>query len=186
VNAIAAASRAVLAIQDGLLPRLSERAHPLTGPALITSAVIRGGVASNLVPDRCEVFLDRRLAPGEVPEEVLAEVDAVLAPLIAAGDELVRETPDTQLPAIETPSDHPLVLAAERITSEVLGRPIEAGGVPYGTDASYLSGTGGIPCVVLGPGSIDQAHTEDEWVPLDEVRAAQSILERIVLEVGAG
>jgi acetylornithine deacetylase len=65
-----------------------------------------------------------------------------------------------------------------------LGRTVTSGGVPYGTDASYLSGTGGIPCVVLGPGSIDQAHTEDEWVPLDEVIAASAIYERIVLDVG--
>jgi acetylornithine deacetylase/succinyl-diaminopimelate desuccinylase-like protein len=38
--------------------------------------------------------------------------------------------------------------------------------------------------VVLGPGSIDQAHTEDEWVSIDEVRSAQAILERIVLWTG--
>jgi acetylornithine deacetylase len=47
--------------------------------------------------------------------------------------------------------------------------------VPYGTDASSLSGVGGIPCVVLGPGSIDQAHTDDEWVSLDEVAQAVEI-----------
>jgi acetylornithine deacetylase len=52
----------------------------------------------------------------------------------------------------------------------VLGRRVTPGGVPFGTDASNLSGVGGVPGVVLGPGSIDQAHTDDEWVPVGEVR----------------
>ena len=59
--------------------------------------------------------------------------------------------------------------------TDVLGRATVAGGVPYGTDASNLSGVGGIPCVVLGPGSIDLAHTDHEAVPLDEVRKATAI-----------
>ena len=64
------------------------------------------------------------------------------------------------------------VRLAEDSVEAVLGRPVTAGGVPYGTDASNLSGVGGVPCVVLGPGSIDQAHTDDEWVPVGEVRRA--------------
>ena len=43
--------------------------------------------------------------------------------------------------------------------------------VPYGTDASTLA-EAGIPAVVFGPGDIAQAHTCDEWVPLDEVEQA--------------
>lgn len=186
VNAVAAASRAVIAIQDELFPRLLARAHPLAGPALITPAVIHGGVAANLVPDRCEITLDRRLSPGEDPAAAFAEIDAVLAPLIAAGHDLEREAPTIQLPAVETPADHPLIRATEAAVSAVLRRAVTAGGVPYGTDASYLYGTGGIPVVVLGPGSIDQAHTEDEWVPLDEVRGCQAIVEAIITGYGSG
>lgn len=185
VNAMTAAAHAVLAIQEDLFPRLLARAHPLTGPALITAAVIRGGVAANLVPDLVEIVLDRRLSPGEEPAAALAEIDAVLAPLIAAGHDLVREIPDTQLPAVETPADHPLIRATEVAVEAILGRAVTAAGVPYGTDASWLTAVGGIPSVVLGPGSIDQAHTEDEWVPMDEVRGCQAILERIITGLGA-
>jgi acetylornithine deacetylase/succinyl-diaminopimelate desuccinylase-like protein len=182
VNAIAAAARAVLAIQDQLVPALQARpAHPLAGPALATAAVIRGGVAPNLVPEWCEVDVDRRLAPGEDPADALAEVDALLEPLRAAGDAIVREEPRILLPAVETPADHLLVRTVEATVTRVTGRSVTAGGVPYGTDASYLSGSGGIPCVILGPGSIDQAHTDDEWVPIREVRQAARILEETVL-----
>jgi acetylornithine deacetylase len=179
VNAVAAAARAVLAIQDDLVPRLQARAHPLAGPALATAAMIRGGVAPNLVPEWAEIEVDRRVAPGEDPAAALAELDALLDPLRARGDDLTREAPTIEQPPVETPADHPLVRLAESVVGEELGREVVAGGVPYGTDASSLSGIGGIPCVVLGPGSIDQAHTEDEWVDLGEVVTAVDVYEAL-------
>jgi acetylornithine deacetylase/succinyl-diaminopimelate desuccinylase-like protein len=175
VNAIASAARVVTAIEERLLPLLSERVHPLAGPALLTTAVIRGGTAGNVVPDRCEITVDRRLAPGEGPEDALGEVDAVLNELRGREDEIAREEPFAVLPAVETPSDSTIVVLAERAVESVLGRRIPAEGVSYGTDASNLSGFGGIPCVVLGPGSIDQAHTDDEWVSVEEVRQAAAV-----------
>jgi acetylornithine deacetylase len=181
VNAVAAAARAVLAIQDELMPRLAARGHPLAGPALVTAAMIRGGVAPNLVPEWCEVEVDRRTAPGEDPLVALDEIDELLGPLQARGDDLTREDPTIVRAALDTDPDHRLVRLAEEVVAAELGRKVQAGGVPYGTDAAFLSGLGGIPCVVLGPGSIDQAHTDDEWVPADEVVAATRIYESIAL-----
>jgi acetylornithine deacetylase/succinyl-diaminopimelate desuccinylase-like protein len=159
-------------LEEHLLPRLKARAHPLAGPALLTPAVIGGGVAPNVVPDRCRLWVDRRLAPGEDPDAALAEIDQLLEGLRERGDRITRKPPWVLLEAVETPADHPVVRLAEESVKAVLGRPVTAGGVPYGTDASNLSGVGGVPCVVLGPGSIDQAHTDDEWVPVEEVRRA--------------
>ena len=48
-------------------------------------------------------------------------------------------------------------------------------GVPYGTDAPHYAATG-CPTVVFGPGSIDQAHTADEWIEIAQLRAAADIL----------
>jgi acetylornithine deacetylase/succinyl-diaminopimelate desuccinylase-like protein len=172
VNAISAAARVVSGLEEHLLPRLKARAHPLAGPALLTPAVIGGGVAPNVVPDRCRLWVDRRLAPGEDPDAALAEIDQLLEGLRERGDRITRKPPWVLLEAVETPADHPVVRLAEESVKAVLGRPVTAGGVPYGTDASNLSGVGGVPCVVLGPGSIDQAHTDDEWVPVEEVRRA--------------
>lgn len=174
INAISAA-RVVSALEERLLPVLKARAHPLAGPALLTPAVIGGGVAPNVVPDRCRLWVDRRLAPGENPDAALAEIDYLLEGLRERGDRITRKPPWVLLEAVETPADHPVVRLAEESVEAVLGRPVTAGGVPYGTDASNLSGVGGVPCVVLGPGSIDQAHTDDEWVPLEEVRRAAAV-----------
>lgn len=52
-------------------------------------------------------------------------------------------------------------------------------GAPYGTDASKLSRIG-IPSVVIGPGSIVQAHTADEWVEVRQVEQAAEVYQRIM------
>jgi acetylornithine deacetylase/succinyl-diaminopimelate desuccinylase-like protein len=180
VNAVSVAARIVTALDEQLMPTLRARAHPLTGQALLTSAVIQGGVAPNVVPDRCHIDLDRRLGPGEDPAEALSEIDRVLEGIAGAGHRFTRHEPSTVLPAVETSADHPLIRAAEEAVETVLGSGGRATGVPYGTDASNLSGLGGIPCLVLGPGSIDQAHTADEWVPIEEIGRAARIYEELV------
>jgi acetylornithine deacetylase len=172
VNAIAAGARALTAIEATVTAR---DPHPLTGPALLTPAVVNGGTAVNTVPDRCEIRFDRRLAPGEAAGAALAEVDAALAPLRAGGDRIVREEPTLVLAAAETAADHPLIRAAERAAGQVLGGPVTAEGAPYCTDACVLAGEHGLPFAVLGPGSIEQAHTPGEWVSVPEVRRAVEI-----------
>ena len=56
-------------------------------------------------------------------------------------------------------------------------------GVPYGTNASSIAGAD-VPSVVFGPGSIDQAHTADEWVSLDQVARASEALYQFVRRAG--
>ena len=50
-------------------------------------------------------------------------------------------------------------------------------GVPYGTDAAAIAAAG-VPSIVFGPGSIDQAHTADEWLALDQLTQASEALYR--------
>ncbi len=170
-NAISAAARAITSLETHVRPR----SHELAGPALLTAAVIRGGTAVNVVPERCEVLLDRRLGPAEAPEEALAEIDAALE---GCDGDVRREEPFLALRGADTDAGHPLVRAAE----EASGAPAE--GAAYCTDAARLNGEGGIPFVVLGPGSIEQAHTVDEWVALDEVRRAVDVYARIARTLG--
>ncbi len=56
--------------------------------------------------------------------------------------------------------------------------------MPYGTDAGPLGESGRLPCFVFGPGDIAQAHTKDEWIELDQVRAASEAYYRIAAELG--
>ena len=72
---------------------------------------------------------------------------------------------------------------AEQLVNAVrsLGQKSQTHGVPFGTDAACYDGAGA-PTVVFGPGSIEQAHTADEWVSLAEVEQASEAIYRFVKE----
>jgi succinyl-diaminopimelate desuccinylase len=74
---------------------------------------------------------------------------------------------------------HPLVTAARAAT----GSPRVAG-LRAGTDASKLA-RAGVPAIVLGPGSLDQAHTDDEWIELEEVARAAEVYVDLCRELAA-
>ena len=80
------------------------------------------------------------------------------------------------------PEDHPLVRLTEQGTSAARG---SAHGVPYCTDANVLTGEAGIPSVVIGPGSIDQAHAPVEWVDTSEIHQAVDLYANILRSAGA-
>jgi acetylornithine deacetylase/succinyl-diaminopimelate desuccinylase-like protein len=176
-NAVSTAARVIVELEERLLPRLADRGHPLVGPPLLTAAVISGGSAPNVVPDRCEILLDRRIAPGEDPDGAVAEIDEALESLRDLGHTITCQDPFALFAGVETPEDHPLVREAEHAASALWGGAVRAQGVPYSTDACQLAAHGRIPCVVLGPGSVDQAHTVDEWIDLRELEQAVGLYE---------
>ncbi|MBI1784629.1 M20/M25/M40 family metallo-hydrolase, partial [Candidatus Sumerlaeota bacterium] len=129
------------------------------------------GTQVNLVPAQTKILIDRRVLPGETRASVHTEFEIIF-------DRIKKEFPNFRArqleplmvdPPLETEPDHPLVKTACGVTKK-FKRPHKPIGVPYGTDGSKLSEIG-IPTIVVGPGSIDQAHTADEFVDLDELCA---------------
>ncbi|RWO86318.1 M20 family metallopeptidase [Mesorhizobium sp.] len=180
VNAITGMAKVILAL-DKINETLSQRVHPLVGPPTLTITLIEGGVELATVPPSCRVWIDRRLTPGERPADALQEVENIL--------EKLRQVPHkinvrSLLPALEDPAPPSaegtqIAAVAAKACAEVAGtgKPL---GVPYGTDASQLS-LANIPCVILGPGSINQAHTNDEFVEIDQLGKAVEIYQKIML-----
>jgi acetylornithine deacetylase len=185
VNAIIEAARAITVLDEQLGERLRRHPHLLTGPALLSPTMITGGIAPNVVPDRVEVMFDRRLSPEETVEGALDEIEAVLAALRGSGMRVSLDQPVVGLPGFSTPATDLMVAAAQQAAAQVTGVEEEASGVTYSTDACYLNGVGGLPCVVMGPGSIDQAHTDDEWIDLDEVVAAVEVYTALALNMAS-
>ncbi|MGH2390433.1 MAG: M20/M25/M40 family metallo-hydrolase [Chloroflexota bacterium] len=147
--------------------------HPLVGGATFTVTQIEGGIAPNVVPERCSVVVDRRLLPGETAASALVWVDAQLDALGKADPNLHirRHEPFVADDALYTSSEAPLVTAALAARSRQLGSSA-AIGVPFGTDGSKLAARAGIPTIVLGPGDITQAHTADEWIEVSQLAQA--------------
>jgi succinyl-diaminopimelate desuccinylase len=156
--------------------------HPLCGGATINVGRIEGGLSANTVPDECLIEIDRRILPGE---EALPAREAV-GRFLQAQPEIDFEVEMLE-PWLCSPSlpDDANGEAAELLAAAaqaVRARPRIAG-VTYGSDASKLA-LAGLPSVVFGPGSAAQAHTVDEWVPVDELEQAAEILYQFLRKSG--
>lgn len=165
-SAISAMVRVIDALETKFIP-LANRAFPLTGKAAASINVIRGGAAANIIPEYCEIICDRRLVPGETAAGVLAERDAALAGLAVEHDGEYLAPP---LPPENSAALHawlqPALAAA--------GLDPSAVGAPYATNASHYAAVGA-QVLVLGPGSIAQAHTHDEWLDRSALAQATSL-----------
>jgi acetylornithine deacetylase len=177
VNAIYRMARLLGAVEDYAEHlRRSPSDHRLGSPT-ISVGRIGGGTGVNIVPDRCWIDIDRRLLPGELPEEASRSLERFLSSHPAV------DFPFQSEPLVlACPSLRPLETGRGKELTQRLGEAIDrfAGphrveAVPYGTDASSIA-EAGIPAVVFGPGDIAQAHTADEWIELKQVEQAAEIL----------
>jgi acetylornithine deacetylase len=172
-SAISLMMRVVDALESRYIPAL-RASHPLVGRAQCSINIIHGGTQTNIIPDLCEIWLDRRLVPGEDPVQVLPAVTAVLEALRAEYPTLAYSMTE---PYIDAPLDPAGGEALARWVQGALrarGLPTALCGAGYGTDASTLR-MAGIPAVVLGPGHIAQAHTRDEWLDLAQLDQAAEL-----------
>jgi acetylornithine deacetylase/succinyl-diaminopimelate desuccinylase-like protein len=174
-NAITAAAQLALAL-DAEHRRLA--AAPVTsalGAPALTVTLIGGGRGLNIVPDACSLSIDRRVVAGERADEVvaaLAELARRACPLPVTTRQIVAV--DAFLQAPDTPWLQQL--------AEWSGQPPTI--APYGANAWAYGGLSR-ECVVLGPGSIDQAHGVEEWVELAELAKLAAIYARWWGIVGA-
>jgi acetylornithine deacetylase len=166
---------AVIQALDQQSKTLARNVHPLLGPATLNVGLIQGGEQINFVPDRCEIAIDRRLIPGEDPEETWAGYAQLAAQL---GAEIDR--PMIADSSMETATTSDVVHTAQRVLV-ALGRPVAAVGVPFGSDASKLARQG-IPSIIFGPGSIDRAHAAIEYVETDQVLETATFFRHFILE----
>lgn len=168
-NAIVALARAILATER-LGIALRDRSDPRLGPPTLSVGVVEGGSAPNVVPDRAAFVLDRRLIPGEDDASVRGELEAALAELPDVSIDWCR----LQKAALGTPDDHACVRRCQDALS-ARGLPAAPATAAFGTDAGIFA-TAGIPSVVLGPGSIAQAHTAREWVDTRQVEGMAELV----------
>jgi len=179
VNAIENMSRLILALGERDRS-LADRPHPLLGPGTSNVGVIQGGVQVNFVPDTCTIEIDRRLLPGEDAAAVHADYGRFFESLNL---DAWQEAPMLADEALDTGSGEPLVAAASD-SLKSLGLNGEPAGVPYGSDASKLARVG-IPSIIFGPGSIDQAHAAVEWVDCAQVEQAAAFYQHFLLNFHA-
>jgi acetylornithine deacetylase len=174
-NAVVAIGHAILSL-DRLASRLSERTDPALGPATLSVGVVHGGAAANIVPEYAWVLLDRRLLPGEGVEQVRGELEEALRESGAAG--LSIERCRVEKGPLDTPESHRSVQACQQALA-VVGLPTETATAGFGTDAGVFQ-EAEIAGVVIGPGSVEQAHSAVEWVEVGQVEAMADVFRQLL------
>ncbi len=150
--------------------------HPLCGPATLSVGTIQGGVSVNTVPDLCTIEIDRRVSPGENHHQSrLAAIDYLRSEL-GPDFPVDHDPPGLSGPALPDTENGPLAERLITVARDVHGL-CQRRGVPYGTHAAVYAAAG-VSSVVFGPGFIEQAHTHDEWVPINQVLAAAEVYYR--------
>jgi acetylornithine deacetylase len=145
----------------------------------ITTNQISGGIAMNTIPDACEFTYEFRNLASVMPQQVQQRVHAYVQ------DELLprmqREFPDARV-EIDKLAAAPGLEASEQAAITQLVRALtqdrDVRKVAYGTEAGLFQGVG-IPTVVCGPGSIEQAHKPDEFVEVDQLAQCEKFLRQL-------
>lgn len=171
-NAIEGMAEVISALRRELWPQLAHRTHQYFHHSSASVNIITGGVKSNVVPDVCEIYIDRRLIPGENPKFAVAEIDEIAQKAVKdlPGITVTVEGREHSLPATVSGPDAPLVRSMIE-ANRIIGGDTEPTGFSMATDGRFFANAG-YPTIIYGPGDPKLAHVPDEWVGIDELYEA--------------
>lgn len=175
LSAVTAGSALLAAFEKEMVTRTA--VHPLLGPSTLTCTAFEAGEGPNTVPSKARLRFDYRYLPTENGQEVYRHFRKVAEGLPSAisGLAVSVEPPFIDSSAMDVPEESQIV-SEMRAVCTARGLPDTVLGVPYGSDATKMVNDGGVPTIVFGPGSIDQAHSLAEFVEIDQVVAAAEML----------
>lgn len=171
-NAVYKMADVVRYIRDVLARELSQPKDPLLGTATISVGTINGGSKTNIVPDRCEATVDIRTIPDQNTPGFLAHIKRRLL-----GASPTLEIEAGQSPPLYTNPAHPLIGTLGQLGSKCVS-------APWFCDAAVFAARG-VPSIALGPGSIAQAHTADEWINVSDLEAGVAFFKRFLSSLTA-
>jgi acetylornithine deacetylase len=182
VNAVNAAARVVSHLADMAARKAAEGPFendfdvPYT---TLHTGTIEGGTQLNIVPGHCRFEFEFRYLPQDDPQALLAEVkryaEQEVQPAMQAVDPATGFSWEeiSSFPGLDLSPDAAVIELAKALSG---GNA--TGKVAFGTEAGLFDAAG-IPTVVCGPGSIDQAHKPDEFVALEQVALCERFMERL-------
>jgi len=187
VNAVEAMARLMVGFRREFKPWFPE--HPLcpTGPTINIGVRAEGGYGYGVLPGQAEFWTDVRTTPGMTKERFKADV---IAALQRASADAPGVTYEVDYPAnlawvepTEVPADHPMVIACQRASLEILGAAPPLAVFPGATDAFAFQVTAGIKTLAsFGPGQLPLAHGANEWVSVTSLKQAMRMYVLTALE----
>jgi len=189
VNAIEYAARIISYIRHMAerMQACEPRDHGFDVPfTTLQTGVISGGTAGNIVPRECIFQFEFRYLPGADPDALEREIKDYAERVILP--EMQRTDPNTSI-SFDTKAEIPGLNTAEadQVTqlAQALSRNPSTSKVAYATEGGLFQ-QAGIPAIICGPGSIEQAHKPDEYVTLAQVALCESFMERLLEQMCAG
>ncbi|MDH5629387.1 MAG: acetylornithine deacetylase [Gammaproteobacteria bacterium] len=125
---------------------------------------IEGGIKANMIADHCELAFGFRPLPGQNAQKILEDI-VKMGNLSTDSIEIHSGFSGPTLPAANQPFEQSIIEAknlAEKLGISI-GEPVN-----FWTEASLFS-QAGLTTLVYGPGNIEQAHTANEWVNIDQL-----------------
>jgi succinyl-diaminopimelate desuccinylase len=181
-NPVAARFLAALAGHEAELQARHPR-HEHLGQVHLTPTVLRSGepVQMNVIPAGASAWLDVRTIPGVDHGTLVAEIGALAAEAGAEAGVGAEVHVIDDRPAVDTPTDAPVVEALCAAHHAITGQPARYGGVPGATDGTILTARTGMPTVVYGPGGKWIAHQVDEHVEVAAIIEAAEVYREAAL-----
>jgi acetylornithine deacetylase/succinyl-diaminopimelate desuccinylase family protein len=189
IDALEAAT-GVLAALYAFRKSLSQKVSEISGigSPQLTVGLIKGGINTNVVPDKVILRLDRRMIPEENPAEVEADLRGIVEGAIRAypGARASVERILLAAPLVPLAGSEKLAEALTRNATAVFGTPVGITGVPLYTDARHYAAAG-VPIVLFGAGprtiTEANAHRADERLPLEDLRKATKVVALALAEM---
>ena len=145
--------------------------------------MVKGGIKGNIIPDTCEILVDRRYIPEEKSVQVEREVARVVREFAHETGVKAVMRPILGYDPMYTPPNHRLVKVVRKHARKVLGRDAPPRGSQGSTDMSAVSGLG-VPVAVIGPMRADSSiHGVDEHVRINDLVSVTKILAHSYLEL---
>lgn len=156
--------------------RMEETPPNFLGLPTITVTMINGGIKTNVVPDCCEIIVDRRLVPGETKQNCRLQIEQMLEKL-KEKDKNFRYSYEitTYCPPALINEDEKIVRVLTKNVAEVLGKAPLLKGFEATCEASLIMEYAQIPTVIFGPGRIEEAHTINEYIEIEQLQKAAEI-----------
>jgi acetylornithine deacetylase/succinyl-diaminopimelate desuccinylase family protein len=161
-----------------LQKKLDRSPHPLLGPTTVECTLINGGLRGNIIPDQCTLSINNRLIPRHKKPEVTQKwMESIIKKLSKTDPQFKAEIISVNG---GTPLDVPYGSDVIQLLKGILGK--EPIGVPYYTEAVNYTASG-IPTIICGPGSIDQAHQPDEFISLKQLELGVKTFKETIRQV---
>lgn len=186
VNAISGAVEVIRRLKS---EPILDKVHPELGRQTLTVNRIRSFPEStHTVQERCELTLDRRLLPGDDPDQAFADIQRVLCdveksykdPVSGKSFRIEARMGPYMYPSLVT-TDSPIVKALQQANEVMLGRPAETYFAGAAFDQGYLNHMG-IPTANFGPGEEKYAHTDQDMASLERTTDAARVYGYLLLK----